>query len=387
MEHAKLLILESINKSEFVNCTFSGQRNKSNEVRSIHIQTLQNTEEYKVEYRLQKHNDIKTISKRELIGTLLSEYLLNFKQCLLRTKEQEIQILLNKKFKSKIISKTLETKGVDKSKKHNRKKNYIIPDGVVCPFMIEIGIMDPRGKVKPNYYKKFKQINRFLEMVDDLFKTSEKESYHIVDFGCGKSYLTFALYHYFNNVKKSKVTITGIDLKQEVINHCNTIASKLDFENLKFVHGFIHDFKTDDSIDFVVTLHACDTATDDAILFSLKHQAQKMMFVPCCQHELNKQLKNQDSEILLKHGIFRDRMTAIVTDTIRGQLLEACGYKVQSMEFIDLEHTAKNILLRCVKTNRSQKQSQELIEKYESFRDQWSIDPYLEKKLLEEKFI
>jgi SAM-dependent methyltransferase len=248
--------------------------------------------------------------------------------------------------------------------------------------------MAPNGKVKSNYYNKFKQINRFLEMVDDLYKgIAPGESLHAVDFGCGKSYLTFALYHYFKNIKKIDIEITGIDLKQEVINHCNEIAQKIGFEKLKFAHGFIHDFKTEKKIDFVVTLHACDTATDDAILFSLNNQAEKMMFVPCCQHELNKQLSNHPSQILLKHGIFKDRMTEIVTDTMRSQLLEVCGYKVQSMEFIDLAHTAKNVLLRCTKVPRDEKSKELAYEKYLEFKKQWSISPYLEKQLIELKFI
>ncbi len=247
--------------------------------------------------------------------------------------------------------------------------------------------MQPNGKVKSNYFKKFKQINRFLELVDDIYKDDTNESIHIVDFGCGKSYLTFALYYYFNTVKKKSPKITGIDLKQEVIDHCNEIAHKLDYSNLNFRHGFIHNFSTDSPIDFVVTLHACDTATDDAILFSLKHKVNKMMFVPCCQHELNKQISNIESKILIDHGIFRDRLTALITDTMRSQLLEVCGYKVQNMEFIDLEHTAKNILLRCQKVERSEKQKSISLEKYIAFKNQWSIDPYLEKQMNQAGYI
>ena len=256
-----------------------------------------------------------------------------------------------------------------------------------CDFLIEIGVMEPSGKVKPNYFKKFRQINRFLELVDDLFKEESDKKLHIVDFGCGKSYLTFAIYYYFSKIKKRETLITGIDLKQEVIDHCNSIAKKLDYKGLKFAHGYIHDFKIDIPIDFVVTLHACDTATDDAILFSLNHKVDKMMFVPCCQHELNKQLSNESSNIMLKHGIFKDRLTALVTDTMRSQLLESCGYKVQSMEFIDLEHTAKNILLRCSQANKSKEQKEQSLDKYKDFKKQWNIHPYLEQEMLVKKFI
>tara|TARA_R110000868_G_scaffold334495_8_gene595215 strand:- start:3877 stop:5046 length:1170 start_codon:yes stop_codon:yes gene_type:complete len=369
----------------FEKCTFSSPIKKSQELRSVVLSAVSNPLEIKAELRLQKHNDIKTIVKDDFISNHLSEYLTQFKQCLVKTKSAETQILINKKLKSKIITKT--TQQDDGSKAHNREKKYLLPDGEECPFLIAIGVMGSDGWVKPTHYKKFRQINRFLELVDDLYRTQELEVFHAVDFGCGKSYLTFALYHYFKNIKQVDISITGIDLKQEVINHCNKIAEELSFERLRFVHGFIHDFKTDDPVDFVVTLHACDTATDDAILFALRHEAKQMMFVPCCQHELNKQLENEESSVLLKHGIFRDRMTAIVTDTMRTQLLEACGYKVQTIEFTSLEHTAKNILLRCVKVDSDKKRSQEALQKYLGFKQQWNINPYLEKQLREEKFI
>jgi hypothetical protein len=378
MKKAIDLLKASLKENTLISASFSAPRT-NNDIKNINIQAL-NATDVKVEFRHQKHNDIKTVKKNDLD---LESYFTEFKQCLIKDSKSESQILLNKKRKSKIITK--ETKEL--STKHNRQKNYLIPDGEKCDWLIEIGVMDTNGKVKSNYYKKFRQINRFLEMVDDLYKSAEDKKYHLIDFGCGKSYLTFALYHYFTVIKKFETSITGIDLKQEVIDHCNDVAKKVNFNNLKFVHGFIHDFKTDDPIDFVVTLHACDTATDDAILFSLKHNAQKMMFVPCCQHELNKQIQNQKSNIMLKHGIFKDRVTALVTDTMRTQLLEASGYKVQSMEFIDLEHTAKNILLRCVKTNKSDKQKDDAFKLYQDFRDQWEISPYLEKMMLENNYL
>ena len=385
MQKAIQVISKDLNQHNFEKCIFSGPRNKSLELRSVIIQSVKNTDEIKVELRLQKHNDIKTIKKNDFIENFLEEYLKQFKQCLSKTSNTETQILINKKLTSKIISKEMNT--VSTNSKHNKEKKYLIPDGEPCPFLIEIGVMDINGKVKSNYYKKFRQINRFIELVDDLYKNEEVENFHAVDFGCGKSYLTFALYHYFYNIRKTSIKITGIDLKQEVIDHCNQIAIKLNFYGLHFAHGFIHDFKTDDPVDFVVTLHACDTATDDAILFSLRNKAKKMMFVPCCQHELNKQLINNEAAIMLKHGIFRDRMCSLVTDTMRSQLLELCGFKVQVMEFIALEHTAKNIMLRCTKTDRSEKQREEIRSKYLEFKDQWEIDPYLEKKLKEENFI
>jgi SAM-dependent methyltransferase len=377
MEKALKLLevcLENLNQVSF------SSPKKKGELKNIVISPLKNKEEFKVEFRHKKHNDIKTLKRSELD---LNLYIEQFKQILSKTSTHEHQILLNKKNESKIISKEISAPKTT----HNREKNYFIPDKEICPFLTEIGVMDSKGNVKANQYKKFRQINRFLEMLDDLYKKEDQENFHIVDFGCGKSYLTFAVYHYFKNIRNKEVTITGVDLKQEVIDHCNEIAIKLNFNSLKFVHGFIHDFKVDTEIDLVITLHACDTATDDAILFSLDHDAKKMMFVPCCQHELNKQLENQESAVLLKHGIFRDRMCALVTDTMRTQLLEGAGYKVQSMEFIDLAHTAKNILLRCIKTEKSAQDKQKAIDAYLEFKAQWKIAPYLEKELIKRKYL
>tara|TARA_R110002049_G_scaffold88815_2_gene223907 strand:+ start:656 stop:1822 length:1167 start_codon:yes stop_codon:yes gene_type:complete len=385
MQNAIDAISSGLGEENFEKCTFSSPVNKSQELKSIVLNAVKNQSKVKVEFRLQKHSDITTVLKKDFIEKDLSNYLQQFRQCLVKTESCETQILINKKLKAKILTKSSQK--IESNKNHNREKQYLIPDGEICPFLVEIGVMNKTGTVKPTQYKKFRQINRFLELVDDLYKNQEMNDFHAVDFGCGKSYLTFALYHYFKNIKKVKVKITGIDLKQEVINHCNQIAAQVSFDELKFAHGFIHDFKTDDPVDFVVTLHACDTATDDAILFSLRHDAKQMMFVPCCQHELNKQLENDQSSIMLKHGIFRDRMTALVTDTMRTQLLEACGYKVQSMEFISLEHTAKNIMLRCVKVDRDQKRADELLKSYQDFKKQWNIQPYLEKQLVLEKFI
>jgi SAM-dependent methyltransferase len=373
MKNAIEFLQLQISDDNFISLNISSPRSKSSELRNIIANAVNTSNEFKVEFRLQKHNDIKSIPIATF-KTLIEKNLLDFKQCLIKKKTEEIQLLINKKGTAKIITKKLESK---EKQGHNRKKNYLIPDGERCDFLIEIGVMDNNGRVRSQHYKKFKQINRFLEMVDDMFQKETQEQLHIVDFGCGKSYLTFALYHYFSVIKKQNVQITGIDLKQEVIDHCNNIAQKINYNTLKFAHGFIHD----------VTLHACDTATDDAILFSLRNNASKMMFVPCCQHELNKQIKNADSSILLKHGIFKDRMTSLVTDTMRSQLLEACGYKVQSMEFIDLEHTAKNILLRCQKVDRKKDINHKAYESYLDFKRQWNISPYLEAQLREDNKI
>lgn len=382
LELINSVVIESSKNGSNIEITFSNPMNKEQEVKKI-IVTKTSNQKFKIDYRYLKHFDIKNVDTQELtdqLGTIIA----NYKQIMLKTESNGYQILLNKKGKSKIIEQQVKAKT---SSKHNKDKNYLIPDNKPCDFLIEVGIMTPQGKVKSSHYKKFKQINRYLEIVDDMFKNEQKNFYHIVDFGCGKSYLTFALYFYFKQIKNIDIKITGIDLKKEVIELCNNIATKLNYKELSFVHGMIHDFKTDLPIDFVVTLHACDTATDDAILFSIDNQAQKMIFVPCCQHELNKQLQNEKQNPLLRHGIYRERLTGLVTDTMRAQLLESVGYKVQSLEFIDLEHTAKNIALRCTKTQRREDINKKSFDKYISFKKEWQIKPYLEQELIKRNLI
>lgn len=368
------------NKNLIKSISFSSKKDKSSELRGIFI-SFKKDGKLKVEFRLTKHNDIKDMAFNDFIELVEKEIIFKFKQILIKLENEETQILLNKRNESKFISNKQEAP--IENKKHNRSKNYLIPEGTPCDFLFEIGVMTNTGKVRSQYYKKFKQINRFLEMVDDLYKKDDLKTINAVDFGSGKSYLTFALYHYFSHIKKVETKITGIDLKQEVIDNCNRISKKLNYTGLNFVHGFIHDFKSDtEKIDFVVTLHACDTATDDAILFALKHDATKMIFVPCCQHELNKQLQNEDNKLLIEHGVYRDKMCAIITDNLRAKLLESKGYKVQIMEFIETDHTAKNIMLRCQKVNRSEEQKNKALDEYKSFVKKWNVTPYLEKKLV-----
>ena len=377
-------IISILEGSDFIKCSLSSPIKKSQQEKSIII--LATKSGFSVEIRYTKHNNITQKTLQELKENELEEMFHKFKQCLLKTTHKEHQILTGKK-KSKFITKTLKSSTIQNSdSKTNRKKAYLIPDGTPCSFLTEIGVMNKTGKVLGPQYKKFKQINRFLEMVDDLFKMSNLEEIRIIDFGCGKSYLTFALYHYFTDILKRKAIITGLDLKQDVIDECNLIAGKLNYENLVFKNGMLKDFDYTDQIDFVVTLHACDTATDEAILFAIKHKAKNMFFVPCCQHELNKQIQNQSSTPMLKHGIFKDRLTALVTDSMRAQLLETCGYKVQSLEFIESEHNAKNILLRCQKVDRPAAQLEKIKQQYASFKDQWAITPYLESEIIKNNY-
>lgn len=362
---------------QFIKYVFSSPRDKKGELRGLKL--YKNKEGHTAELKYHKHNNLIHFSTTQEILKFTSEHSLQFKQYFFQFQQKELQVLLNKKGDAKVITK--KNQSLPQEQVPNRSKNYLIADNIPCDFLIETGIMTPQGKVKSNQYKKFRQINRFLEYVHDSFKEWERDQISVVDFGCGKSYLTFALYYYFSSIKKIQVQITGLDLKQDVIESCSQLAKKLNYTNLKFQTGFVKDFKQNCAVDFVVTLHACDTATDDAIVFALKAQAKHMFFVPCCQHELNQQLKNLSQAPLLKHGIFKDRITALITDSVRSQLLEIEGYKVQCLEFIESEHTAKNILLRCKKVERPSAQIEKLKQDYSIFKQEWGISPYLEREI------
>ena len=266
---------------------------------------------------------------------------------------------------------------------HNRQKHYRIPDGVPCDFLIRLGVMSPEGTVFPKAYAKFRQINRYLEIVEDVFPALPTDrTLRIIDFGCGKAYLTFAIYYYLKVLKGRDVEIIGLDLKEDVIDFCNQVAADLGYQELKFLKGDIADY-TNDHADMVVTLHACDTATDYALINAVKWNTKVILSVPCCQHELFKQIKNDLHQPMLKHGILKDRLTEYLTDGLRGLKLEACGYNVAMIEFTSLEHTARNILIKAVRSNAvgsAAKAKKEAAQRqYEALRDFYHVHPTIEQ--------
>lgn len=239
---------------------------------------------------------------------------------------------------------------------HNRKKNYILQEGVCVPFLQELGVQNTDGSIVRTKYDKFKQINRFLEYIEDVLPALPQDrKISIVDFGCGKSYLTFAIYYYLKILKGYDIDVIGLDLKKDVIQHCNRLRDQYGYENLHFLEGDIKNYCEKEEVDMVVTLHACDTATDYAIAKAISWNASVILTVPCCQHELNRQIKCDMLSSVLSYGILKDRMAAILTDAVRAQLMECYGYETQIMEFIDMAHTPKNLLLRGVKKKGMQK--------------------------------
>ncbi len=269
-----------------------------------------------------------------------------FKQVEVYTKEYIYGYKISSK--GKVLSnRRINTEEI-KITTHNKEKNYILKEGIVVPPLVDLGIMTESGKVVKSYYDKYKQINKFLEIIDDTVKSDEK--INIIDFGCGKSYLTFILYYYFSEIRKIDVNITGLDLKKEVIEDCNKISEKYGYTNLSFQLGDISLYKPKDKVDMIITLHACDTATDYALYHAIKLESKYILSVPCCQHEINAQMSKNSFELMNKYGLVKERFSSLLTDSIRANILEYYGYKVNVMEFIDIVHSPKNILIKGILT-------------------------------------
>ncbi|TDF94513.1 class I SAM-dependent methyltransferase [Paenibacillus piri] len=305
-----------------------------------------------------------------------------FRQALLQSEEADYQVLISKKGKAGILKKP-PTKKRPAVLTHNRQKNYLLEEGTTVPFLVELGVMNAEGKVLASKYDKFKQINRFIELIADVVPYLPKgRTLQIVDFGCGKSYLTFALYYYLKELQGLDIRITGLDLKEDVIRHCSSLAERFGYDRLQFLVGDIADYNELQQVDMVVTLHACDTATDAALEKAVRWQADVILSVPCCQHELFRQVQSDVLAPLLQHGILKERFSALATDAIRAKLLDIVGYRTQLLEFIDMEHTPKNVLIRAVKGKQpNAAERAELARSYVEFRSFLQADPYLERAL------
>lgn len=275
--------------------------------------------------------------------------------------------------KGKVLSNRKKADNSLITLEHNRKKKYLIEEGMVVPPLIDLGVMMPDGRVVKASYDKFKQINRFLEIVDDVIK--DEKHLNIIDFGCGKSYLTFILYYYFSVIRKIDVNIIGLDLKEDVIDNCNNIANKYGYDKLKFYKGNISDYSEKSNIDMIVTLHACDTATDFALYHAINMKCKFIFSVPCCQHEVNNQLSTDILHPITKFGILKDRYSAIFTDAIRANILQYYGYKTNVMEFVDIENSPKNLLIRAILTNSGK--NKKIKEEVDSLINEYRINQTL----------
>jgi hypothetical protein len=299
-----------------------------------------------------------------------------FRQALLHGPSADYQVLVSKE--ATILERPATRPGA--SLEHDRRKRYVLGEGEPVPFLVELGVMTRQGAVRAKRFDKFRQVNRFLELVQDVMpQLPPGGTLRVVDFGSGKSYLTFALHHLLRNVHGRDVELVGLDLKEDVIERCAALAAQLGCEGLRFEVGDIAGYEGTDDVDLVVSLHACDTATDAALERAVRWEAAVVLAVPCCQHELLPQIENAVLAPLLGHGLLKERFAADVTDAARAQLLALAGYDVQLIEFVDLEHTPKNVLIRAVR--RPTRQRRKLAREYLEFKRALGIEPYLERAL------
>ncbi|MBO5291439.1 MAG: SAM-dependent methyltransferase [Clostridia bacterium] len=309
-----------------------------------------------------------------------------FTQIYARSQDKEYNVKIGKDGKVLYKTKNLspDTKTDIAVNEHNRKKQYILAEGEIIEPLIDMGIFTKDGKIINSMYDKYKQINRLIEIIDDSVKQMNTKKLNVIDFGCGKSYLTFIVYYYLTEIKKIDATIIGLDLKKDVIEKCNKAAEKYGYKNLKFCLGDINGFKCPFEVDMVITLHACDTATDYALYNAINWGAKMIFSVPCCQHELNSQIKTDNLSLLTRYGIIQERFSALLTDSIRGNLLEYCGYKTQLLEFIDFSHTPKNILIRAVLRNTTPKATKEkALNEVTNVIEEFNVKPTLYKLLFD----
>ena len=349
-------LLDICISDKLIDMVISGQKNKS-EDKAVKVRIrpviLKNEIEYQVSEfvgRKVLHSNHSAADVKKKIIDYMTE---DFKQAQINMTDAAATILSSK---SKTLTCKYKKAGqlkVQRDLSHNRTKKYIIQEGKPVAFMIDLGVMGQDGKIIRTRYDKFRQINRFLEYIEDILPKLDKErELTIIDFGCGKSYLTFAMYYYLKELKGYNIRIIGLDLKADVIEHCNELRTRYGYDKLDFYVGDIATYKDVDKVDMVVTLHACDTATDYALAKAVKWGAEVILSVPCCQHEANRTIKSDILSPVMDYGILKERMAAIVTDAARAKLLTANGYDTQILEFIDMEHTPKNLLIRAVKSSK-----------------------------------
>lgn len=351
MEELYKLLQESLNERLY-QITAGGPRKKDGAVR-LKLRPVMIKDElcFQLEcYRGNQvfHRNVSAAEAMEEMGKAMED---SFRQLDVETMDFQAVALVSKKGKITIKKKK---SGGEKAKElslsHNRAKKYILEEGKPVPFLVDLGVQTQDGRIVKSRYDKFRQINRFLEFIADIMPILPKDRcVRIIDFGCGKSYLTFVMYYYLHELCGLDIRVTGLDLKKEVIRHCQELADKYGYEGLEFLQGDIADYSGEEKVDMVVTLHACDTATDYALYKAVCWNAEVILSVPCCQHEMNRQIACDILKPALKYGLVKERMSALLTDALRGNLLEEAGYDTQLLEFIDMEHTPKNILIRAVK--------------------------------------
>ena len=361
-------LLEQCIQKNLIDLTSSGLKKKNEEL-PVKIKVRPVAMKDKIEYQVSEfigrkvfHKNYKKDELKKKITDWMQE---DYKQAQFTMTDATAQILSGKHSQTVKYKKCKEVR-VQRDLSHNRTKRYILPEGTPVGFLIDLGVMTKEGKIVRQKYDKYRQINRFLEFVEDILPQLSKEREQtIIDFGCGKSYLTFAMYYYLKELKGYDIRIIGLDLKEDVIAHCNELKDKYGYGKLSFLVGDIASYTDVDAVDMVVTLHACDTATDYALAKAVQWGAKVILSVPCCQHEANRMMENELLQPVLQYGILKERMAAIMTDAVRANLLTAKGYDTQILEFIDMEHTPKNLLIRAVYTGKDSENAAEALKNME----------------------
>ncbi|MFL0165558.1 class I SAM-dependent methyltransferase [Candidatus Clostridium helianthi] len=387
MEDLKKAIKEII-EDNVIKLVISNKTNKNFEYNKIVIYLKENNK--RTYYQIEKYTD-KQVFHENIDTDILEERIIeyvepNYKQISAWSNSASFEVKISKKGKV-LLSKKKSDNQKTLNKAHNKEKNYILKEGMIIEPLIDLGVFTKEGKVVNSKYDKYKQINRFVEIIDDEIKKNDYKELTVLDFGCGKSYLTFVLYYYLVEIKNIKVKMIGLDLKADVIKKCNDIAKSYNYENLHFELGDINGFKYTNKVDMVITLHACDTATDYALYNAIKWNAKLIFSVPCCQHEFNAQMKTDSLSILTKYGIVQERIAALMTDSVRANLLESIGYKTQLLEFIDIAHSPKNILIRASKSNISKDKKEKALFEVENLIGQFNFNPTLYNLLKDDNLI
>ena len=380
--------LEEVFKSEIIKIVISNKVKKDEKYNKIAINLKENNKNkfYQIEKFTDKqvfHENIKINEISDKVGELIFG---NYKQMTAWSNNEIFDLKISKKGKIFLGKKKNDNSKIV-AKGHNKEKNYILKEGMIIEPLIDLGVFTKEGKVVNSKYDKYKQINRFIEIIDDEIKKNDYKELTILDFGCGKSYLTFVLYYYFVKIKNINVKMIGLDLKEDVIKKCNDIAKRYNYENLHFELGDINGFKYNNKVEMVITLHACDTATDYALYNAIKWNSKMIFSVPCCQHEFNSQMKANELSILTKYGIVQERVAALMTDSVRANLLECVGYKTQLLEFIDIAHSPKNILIRASKNNISKEKKEKSLNEVNNLIRTFNFNPTLYNLLKNDNLI
>jgi hypothetical protein len=374
--------LRKIAKLSPVKIVLSNVADKEQRIQKVQIEKKE--KHFQIAQYSDKQVFHKNVDEEELISFCIEELGVNFLQLNAWMLRGEASLKLTKKRKLLFDIKKADNSALaDEVRDNNRKKNYILEEGRVIEPLIDMGIFTKEGRIVSSMYDKFKQINRFIEIIDDELKKKIITHLNIIDFGCGKSYLTFIVYYYLTEIKKIKVNMIGLDLKEDVIKKCNNAAKKYGYENLSFELGDINGYSAPFKVDMVITLHACDMATDFALYNAVNWGAGYIFSVPCCQHELNAQIKSETFSLMTRYGIIKERFSALVTDAIRGNLLEYMGYNVNLLEFVDLSHTPKNILIRAVKNpNKAENVKLRAMDEVKKMMEEYGINQALYRMIV-----